>query len=141
MLPSGDVERNVVLDKATARVDMRNQSMLKPWNSEETVAHSTTDDSNFDSSTVSNNNSNIDFKQMETQHKTPIGSLTIQHQEPHMSYYINIGSVDSFENKLAESQKQLGIDSKHGIPVTYEVTPDYGGILYRSAMMVRKHFI
>lgn len=35
------------------------------------------------------------------------------------SYYFTIGSVDSFEAKLAEAQKALGIDPKDFIPVQY----------------------
>ncbi|GJM88784.1 hypothetical protein PR202_ga05348 [Eleusine coracana subsp. coracana] len=34
-------------------------------------------------------------------------------------YYFNIGSVDSFEEKLEEAQEALGIDSHDFVPVTY----------------------
>ncbi|WCJ28318.1 ATP-dependent zinc metalloprotease FTSH 3 mitochondrial [Euphorbia peplus] len=34
-------------------------------------------------------------------------------------YYFNIGSVESFEEKLEEAQEALGIDSHNYIPVTY----------------------
>lgn len=34
-------------------------------------------------------------------------------------YYFNIGSVESFEEKLEESQEALGIDPHNFIPVTY----------------------
>ncbi|KAL3628056.1 ATP-dependent zinc metalloprotease FTSH 8, mitochondrial [Castilleja foliolosa] len=34
-------------------------------------------------------------------------------------YYFNIGSVDSFEEKLDEAQEALGIDSHDYVPVTY----------------------
>jgi AFG3 family protein len=34
-------------------------------------------------------------------------------------YFFNIGSVDSFEEKLEEAQETLGIDSHDYVPVTY----------------------
>lgn len=34
-------------------------------------------------------------------------------------FYFNIGSVDSFERKLEESQEDLGIDPHDYVPVTY----------------------
>lgn len=34
-------------------------------------------------------------------------------------YFFNIGSVDSFEEKLEEAQETLGIDSHDHVPVTY----------------------
>ena len=34
-------------------------------------------------------------------------------------YYFNIGSVESFEEKLEEAQEALGIDSHDFVPVTY----------------------
>ncbi|XP_057956695.1 ATP-dependent zinc metalloprotease FTSH 10, mitochondrial-like isoform X2 [Malania oleifera] len=37
----------------------------------------------------------------------------------HYKYYFNIGSVESFEEKLEEAQEALGIDSHDYVPVTY----------------------
>lgn len=37
----------------------------------------------------------------------------------HYKYYFNIGSVDTFEEKLEEAQEALGIDPHNYIPVTY----------------------
>ncbi|CAH2038658.1 unnamed protein product [Thlaspi arvense] len=34
-------------------------------------------------------------------------------------YYFNIGSVESFEEKLEEAQEALGVDSHYFVPVTY----------------------
>ncbi|KAJ7947626.1 ATP-dependent zinc metalloprotease FTSH protein [Quillaja saponaria] len=34
-------------------------------------------------------------------------------------YYFNIGSIESFEEKLEEAQEAMGIDSHHYVPVTY----------------------
>lgn len=37
----------------------------------------------------------------------------------HYKFYFNIGSIDSFEEKLEEAQETLGIDPHNYIPVTY----------------------
>lgn len=37
----------------------------------------------------------------------------------HYRYFINIGSVESFEEKLEEAQEMLGIDPHDYVPVTY----------------------
>lgn len=37
----------------------------------------------------------------------------------HYKYYFNIGSVESFEEKLEEVQEALGIDPHNYVPVTY----------------------
>jgi hypothetical protein len=41
-------------------------------------------------------------------------------KQPHMSYYFTIGSVDTFERKLEEAQKALGIKPRDYIPVQYQ---------------------
>ncbi|KAF8396798.1 hypothetical protein HHK36_018431 [Tetracentron sinense] len=45
---------------------------------------------------------------------TPVRGSTSQYK-----YYFNIGSVDSFEEKLEEAQEALGIDPHDHVPVTY----------------------
>ena len=44
-------------------------------------------------------------------------------------YYFSIGSVEAFERRLDEAQKELGIPSKDRIPVAYTDEISYGGIL------------
>jgi AFG3 family protein len=39
--------------------------------------------------------------------------------EPRPKYYFLIGSVDSFERKLDDAQKELGLDSTAHVPVKY----------------------
>ena len=56
--------------------------------------------------------------------------------DPLTSYYINIGSVDSFEKKLDDSQKYYNISPKDGIPLTYVQSPDYGSMIYKGMMAV-----
>jgi AFG3 family protein len=52
--------------------------------------------------------------------------------EPRPKFYFLIGSVDSFERKLDDAQKELGLDSAAHVPVKYsrEVTNDTTSILY-----------
>lgn len=42
-----------------------------------------------------------------------------QAANPNFTYYFSIGSVDAFERKLDEAQKELGIPSSERIPVSY----------------------
>ena len=44
-------------------------------------------------------------------------------------YYFSIGSVEAFERRLDEAQKELGIPSKDRIPVAYSQEVSYAGIL------------
>ena len=44
-------------------------------------------------------------------------------------YYFSIGSVEAFERRLDEAQKELGIPSKDRIPVAYSQEISYAGIL------------
>jgi AFG3 family protein len=37
----------------------------------------------------------------------------------HYKYYFNIGSVETFEEKLEEAQEALGVDPHNYVPVTY----------------------
>ncbi|CAA3009634.1 ATP-dependent zinc metalloprotease FTSH 10, mitochondrial-like [Olea europaea subsp. europaea] len=49
----------------------------------------------------------------------PISRTTSRGNTSQYQYYFNIGSVDSFEEKLEEAQEALGIDSHDYVPVTY----------------------
>ncbi|XP_054815747.1 ATP-dependent zinc metalloprotease FTSH 10, mitochondrial-like [Prosopis cineraria] len=44
---------------------------------------------------------------------------TVGGTSSHYKYYFNIGSVESFEEKLEEAQEALGIDPHNYVPVTY----------------------
>ncbi|KAL2471274.1 ATP-dependent zinc metalloprotease FTSH 10 [Abeliophyllum distichum] len=48
-----------------------------------------------------------------------ISGTTSRGNTSQYKYYFNIGSVDSFEEKLEEAQEALGIDSHDYVPVTY----------------------
>lgn len=49
----------------------------------------------------------------------PINGAPAKGNSGQYKYYFNIGSVESFEEKLEEAQETLGIDSHDYIPVTY----------------------
>ncbi|WCJ20497.1 ATP-dependent zinc metalloprotease FtsH [Euphorbia peplus] len=52
--------------------------------------------------------------------QSPVNGIPTQAQGGHYKYYFNIGSINSFEEKLEEAQEALGIDSHNFVPVTYE---------------------
>ncbi|MED6196835.1 ATP-dependent zinc metalloprotease FTSH 3, mitochondrial [Stylosanthes scabra] len=47
------------------------------------------------------------------------GTLPVKRTGGQYKYYFNIGSVESFEEKLEEAQEALGIDPHDYVPVTY----------------------
>ncbi|KAL4587320.1 hypothetical protein LXL04_000189 [Taraxacum kok-saghyz] len=49
----------------------------------------------------------------------------------HYEYYFNIGSVETFEEKLEEAQEALGIDPHNYVPVTYSSETNWGQELIR----------
>ncbi|CAJ1933142.1 unnamed protein product [Sphenostylis stenocarpa] len=60
-------------------------------------------------------------KDSEEVHET----LPAKGSESQYKYYFNIGSVESFEEKVEEAQEALGIDSHDFVPVTYSSDPDW----------------
>lgn len=49
----------------------------------------------------------------------PVNGAPARGNASQYKYYFNIGSVESFEEKLEEVQEALGIDSHDYVPVTY----------------------
>lgn len=49
----------------------------------------------------------------------PVGGVPSRGNAGQFKYYINIGSVESFEEKLEEAQELLGVDPHDYVPVTY----------------------
>ncbi|XP_065880112.1 ATP-dependent zinc metalloprotease FTSH 10, mitochondrial-like [Euphorbia lathyris] len=52
--------------------------------------------------------------------QSPVNGTPAQAQVGQYHYYFNIGSINSFEEKLEEAQEALGIKSHNYVPVTYE---------------------
>lgn len=51
--------------------------------------------------------------------EAPVSSAVGREKTSQYKYYFNIGSVESFEEKLEEAQEALGIDPHDFVPVTY----------------------
>lgn len=67
-----------------------------------------------DSSLITNHTHDDDDAVQDPNHGTPARGNMGQYR-----YYFNIGSVESFEEKLEEAQETLGIDPHNYVPVTY----------------------
>jgi AFG3 family protein len=143
LLPSGQVERIVIMDKATARVELRANSSSAAATGGSLGGNLTgiadTGMGNGDFSHASAdgsvpNDSGFKPDTGMTEYKLPVGTVGVQ-AEP-IAYYINIGSVDSFERKLSESQTFYGISPKNATPVIYTETPNYGNMVYKAGMTI-----
>ncbi|EYU38460.1 hypothetical protein ABFS82_14G073700 [Erythranthe guttata] len=58
-------------------------------------------------------------KTAESEFETPVSGTHERAKDSQYKYYFNIGSVESFEDKLEEAQEALGIDTHDFVPVTY----------------------
>ncbi|XP_073021861.1 ATP-dependent zinc metalloprotease FTSH 3, mitochondrial-like [Primulina eburnea] len=91
LLEPGLVDHVVVSNKSVAKVYVRSSPQSQNSNDP-------TDESNFEE---------------------PVGGTVASEKTSQYKYYFNIGSVDSFEEKLEEAQVALGIDRHDYVPVTY----------------------
>jgi AFG3 family protein len=65
-----------------------------------------------------------------TLHSNATGQMYPEGTNPRTTqYYFSIGSVEAFERRLDEAQRELGIPSKDRIPVAYSEEVSYAGIL------------
>jgi len=125
MLEQGDVERIVVTDKnSMARVYLKPGARgLQPKKSRSKFndgsysgRRSTNNNNSFADGTVMEMGNDIDISPSATGQRTSIPSNSKQHQ---LVFQFAIGSVESFERKLDEAQRELGIDQRDFIPVQY----------------------
>jgi len=79
----------------------------------------------MNSSTTNNNN------QSSSSFGTPARRL--QQQQHQLVYHFNIGSVESFEDKLTHSQQELGISPRDYVPVQYASETNWAIELIKSA--------
>ncbi|XP_073057083.1 ATP-dependent zinc metalloprotease FTSH 3, mitochondrial-like [Primulina eburnea] len=91
LLEPGLVDQIVVSNKSVAKIYVR--SSPRSQNSNDTTGESKFED--------------------------PVGGALASEKTSQYKYYFNIGSVDSFEEKLEEAQVALGIDRHDYVPVTY----------------------
>jgi AFG3 family protein len=70
-----------------------------------------------------------DNKVKVTLHSNATGQMYPEGKTPRTTkYYFTIGSVEAFERRLDEAQRELGIPSKDRIPVAYSHEVSYAGI-------------
>lgn len=91
LLEPGLVDHIVVSNKSVAKVYVRSS----PQNQN---SHDTTEGSEFE---------------------TPVSGTHARVKASKYKYYFNIGSVETFEEKLEEAQEALGIDPHDYVPVTF----------------------
>lgn len=65
------------------------------------------------------NSPQINNQTQENEIHGPTNDVSSRHAPSRYKYYFNIGSVESFEEKLEEAQEALGMDPHDYIPVTY----------------------
>jgi AFG3 family protein len=145
MLTEGDVERIVVVNQKTARVylrpgargvpvgvSLRGMSRQSKEKREEMnksgggVHH----DESWDDGTIMEMNGTTSTKQASRGFPGVSMSAAPKHQ---LVYHFNIGSVESFEDKLSRSQQELNISPRDYVPVQYANETNWMVELVKSA--------
>jgi AFG3 family protein len=146
MLEPGDVEKIVVINNKTARVFLKPGSPGVPLRTNAAtginLGSSSTANAqrqrkksvdDFDDETVmdmgSSSSITSDGSGMDSSSSPSRGSLS--HRQ--LVYHFHIGSVESFEEKLTHSQKELGISPRNFVPVQYANETNWGLELVKSA--------
>lgn len=158
MLTAGDVERIVVINQKVARVYLRPGARGVPLMTSSSTnmnrrrdrvsvegggsATNTTDNRHPDdawddgtimemgSSNSSSSETNIKFPSSILNPSTTNNKSSSAKQ---LVYHFNIGSVESFEDKLSSSQRELNISPKDYVPVQYASETNWGIELIKSA--------
>jgi AFG3 family protein len=147
MLEPGDVEKIVVINNKTARV------FLKPGSPGVPLRTNAAAGSSIGSSSISNTaqrqrkKSVDDFEDETVMDMGNSSSMTtggstidssssssrgsVSHRQ--LVYHFHIGSVESFEEKLTHSQRELGISPRNFVPVQYANETNWGLELIKSA--------
>lgn len=163
MLTEGDVERIVVVNKKTARVYLRQGARGVPVSAssggkgaglvrqvrsavgmssgvKNTANESAHMDEHWDDETVMEMGhgpatagatpSGIGLPSSFGGGGASVGNRKPQHQ---LVYHFNIGSVESFEDKLTHSQQELGVSPRNYVPVQYASETNWAIELVKSA--------
>ena len=151
MLTEGDVERIVVVNQKTARVYLRpgargvpgvslgNRGLLSRQKKKEEKNGGIMmgGEESWDDGTVMemNSGSTSDNGGSSSQRGFPGAALTPSSpKQPHqLVYHFNIGSVESFEDKLSRSQQELNISPRDYVPVQYASETNWMVELIKSA--------
>jgi len=152
MLTEGDVDRIVVVNKKTARVYLKQgargvpisasiggrggglmrqaRSAMGMSSGESSSKDAQRGDENWDDGTtmeMSGNPSSIPPSSLSS-----LGS-NASRQQQQLVYHFNIGSVESFEDKLTHSQQELGMSPRDYVPVQYASETNWAIELIKSA--------
>jgi len=155
MLSEGDVERIVVVNKQTARVYLRPGARGVPVTASNRggglmrqarsamgmsgngpkESSSSAPDEHWDDGTTMDMSSGSSSGNATS---SPIGGLpsfggSSGRQPQQLVYHFNIGSVESFEDKLTHSQQELGTSPRDYVPVQYASETNWGMELIKSA--------
>jgi len=156
MLTEGDVERIVVVNKKTARVYLRQGARGVPvaassgskggalmrqarsamgmpsGGSAGSSAKGATSDESWEDGTVMEMSGGSADSNPASSLQSSLGSAGGR-QHHQLVYHFNIGSVESFEDKLTHSQQELGISPRDYVPVQYASETNWGMELIKSA--------
>lgn len=145
ILEPGDVEKIVVINNKTARVYLKPGSPGVPLRTNSSSGYLGSSSSStsmgrlrkkmpddFDEDTVMDMGSNIS----NVSDGVAIDSSSTIKTSPanrQLVYHFHIGSVESFEEKLTHSQKELGVSPRNFVPVQYANETNWGLELVKSA--------
>jgi len=158
MLESGDVDRIVVVNNKTARVYLRPGARGVPLHSNRdrsSMLQSYRRDANAQSNSSSSNNGASKGTSQEwndgttmdmgpppsneagLSESTDLGASSsgrrVQRTPQQLVYHFNIGSVESFEDKLAKAQHELGMQTRDYVPVQYVAETNWAMEILKSA--------
>jgi len=147
MLTEGDVERIVVVNSKTARVYLRSGArgvpvgvsrggMLRQKKEREDttrISGSVGHDDSWDDGTIMEMNEGSSTEKESLGRGFPTVSLSVAPKQHQLVYHFNIGSVESFEDKLSRSQQELNISPRDYVPVQYATETNWIVELIKSA--------
>jgi hypothetical protein len=150
MLTEGDVERIVVVNQKTARVYLRHGargvpvgvggrggSLLRQSKDKREDMNKIGGDDSWDDGTVmemdGGSAGNDSMKRKEYRVFPGVTMSTAPAKQHQLVYHFNIGSVESFEDKLARSQQELNISPRDYVPVQYASETNWVVELIKSA--------
>ena len=119
ILPLGQVSKLVIRDKQYVEVYLHPTSPADPSNAQEM--------SDDPYANVADPYASTDSAGENSQQKKNVTPLRPgDKQKGGFRYYFTIGSLDAFENRLEQAQRDLGINQKEFIPIKYESGLDIG---------------
>jgi AFG3 family protein len=154
MLEPGDVEKIVVTNRNTARVFLRpgargvparvpqggggpfggrlgsssgqnRTNVSEPWGGmDSTIMNMDSNDQMSMGTDSSPSGSGV---------ASPLGGLDQHNQHNQLVYHFSLGSVENFERKLEDAQRELGMSTRDFVPVQYATETSWGTELFKLA--------